>query len=156
MLALAEPTCTCPLPRVCVDGSLQLGGVFTVVLSSCAAVHDALVEQSAAFAGRVMLPTTRVLSCDGQDLVFSDFNASWKLQRRLAHAALFNASKLRGFSPAMVTEVQKLVAAMRLGRGADDGSVEPAAATSRVVEPHALLRLTSMNIIASLVRARAR
>lgn len=122
--------------------SLRLGGVFTVVLSSCEAINDALVKQSSNFAGRVMLPTTRVLSMEGQDLVFSDYNASWKLQRRLAHAALFNASKLRANSPVMMKEVAKLLA-----------SVDTAVDSDALFYPHAPLRLTSMNIIGSLVRS---
>jgi len=117
--------------------------MFTVVLSSADAIHEALVLKSTDFAGRVMLPTTRILSMDGQDLVFSDYNASWKMQRKLAHAALFNQKKLRGNSPAMLREISKLV---------DGMTAESQQCPSSTVCVRPLLRLTSMNIIARLVR----
>ena len=121
---------------------LQLGSVFTLVLNSAEAVKESLMKQSEAFGGRVTLPSTNVLSDNGRDLVFSDYNDSWKLQRRLAHAALFNAAKVRHTEPKMREQFLKLLQAFEAN----------IAAGTAVLDPEALLKLSSLNIICSIVR----
>lgn len=123
--------------------ALRLGVVNCVVLSSAEAVAQ-IKEQAAAFAGRVMLPSTRILSRNGKDLVFSDYNASWKLQRKLAHAALFNKAKVEEQEARMLPHIRRAVATLA-DKTEADGSVAPMP----------VFKHMSMNIVSNIVLSRS-
>ncbi|XP_008583348.1 PREDICTED: cytochrome P450 1B1 [Galeopterus variegatus] len=66
---------------------IRLGNCPVVVLNGERAIHQALVQQSTAFADRPPFASFRVVS-GGRSLAFSPYSEHWKVQRRAAHGTM--------------------------------------------------------------------
>lgn len=67
---------------------LQVGIHRIVVVNSIESAREALVRRSNDFAGRPLLHTASLISRRGKSIAFGDFDATWKMQRKIAHSAL--------------------------------------------------------------------
>ncbi|XP_035687440.1 steroid 17-alpha-hydroxylase/17,20 lyase-like [Branchiostoma floridae] len=68
--------------------SLKLGMTDVVVLNSLDAVKEAFMKKGADFAGRPKMLSMDISSEGGKDIVFTDYNPTWKLHRKLFHGAI--------------------------------------------------------------------
>ncbi|KAM6221878.1 cytochrome P450 1B1 [Rhynchocyon petersi] len=66
---------------------IHLGSCPIVVLNGERAIHQALVQQGAAFAGRPPFTSYRVLS-EGRSLAFGKYSENWKARRRAAYSTV--------------------------------------------------------------------
>ncbi|XP_004627780.1 cytochrome P450 1B1 [Octodon degus] len=66
---------------------IRLGNCPVVVLNGESAIHQALVQQGATFAGRPPFASFRVVS-GGRSIAFSDYSEGWKAQRRAAFSTV--------------------------------------------------------------------
>ncbi|XP_007943271.1 cytochrome P450 1B1 [Orycteropus afer afer] len=103
---------------------IHLGNCPIVVLNGERAIHQALVQQGAAFADRPPFASFRVVS-NGRSLAFGKYSENWKAQRRAAYSTVraFSTRQARSrrvLEGHVLSEARELVAL--LVRGSADGT----------------------------------
>ncbi|XP_070545608.1 steroid 17-alpha-hydroxylase/17,20 lyase-like [Ptychodera flava] len=68
--------------------SIKLGSHTIVVLNNVELVNEALIKKFNDFAGRPYIYSTDIFSEGRKDIIFGDFGPTWKLHRKLSHAAM--------------------------------------------------------------------
>ncbi|KAM9187415.1 cytochrome P450 1B1 [Dugong dugon] len=122
---------------------IRLGSCPVVVLNGERAIHQALVQQSIAFADRPPFPSFRVVS-DGRSLAFGRYSENWKARRRAAYSTVraFSTRQQRSrrvLEGHVLGEARELVAL--LVRGSAGGSF---------IDPRSLTLIAVANVISAV------
>ncbi|TVU46276.1 hypothetical protein EJB05_05802, partial [Eragrostis curvula] len=88
---------------------LRLGAVPTLVVSSSEAAREVMKVHDLAFCSRHLSATLDIISCGGQDIIFSHYNARWRELRKVCVLELFNHRRVLSFRPIREEEVARLV-----------------------------------------------
>lgn len=73
--------------------SLMLGNRLVVVVNGVNAIHETIVKQSVAFAGRPKLHTFQIANPQGNSLSLSDYSHQYRLSRKISVSAIHNFVK---------------------------------------------------------------
>ncbi|KAM9601427.1 cytochrome P450 1B1 [Trichechus inunguis] len=122
---------------------IRLGSCPVVVLNGERAIHQALVQQSVAFADRPPFASFRVVS-DGRSLAFGRYSENWKVRRRAAYSTVraFSTRQPRSrrvLEGHVLGEARELVAL--LVRGSAGGSF---------IDPRPLTLVAVANVISAV------
>uniref|UniRef100_A0A8D0L1X3 Cytochrome P450 family 1 subfamily C member 1 n=1 Tax=Sphenodon punctatus TaxID=8508 RepID=A0A8D0L1X3_SPHPU len=122
---------------------IRLGRQAIVVLNGEATIRQALVRQSAQFAGRPNFPSFRLVS-GGKSMAFGRYSEQWRAHRRMAHATLkafstANAPNKRLFEQHVAAEAQELIEELLLR-----------SAGSAYLDPSPLFTVANANVICAL------
>ncbi|XP_077870221.1 cytochrome P450 1A5-like [Saccoglossus kowalevskii] len=70
--------------------TIKIGSQPVIVLNSLDVIKEALVKKQNDFAGRPYFYSCNLMSEGSQNITFGNFNAKWKLQRKIGHQAIRN------------------------------------------------------------------
>ncbi|XP_077862966.1 cytochrome P450 1A5-like [Saccoglossus kowalevskii] len=70
--------------------TMKIGSQPVIVLNSLDVIKEALVKKQNDFAGRPYFYSCNLMSEKSQNIIFGDFTAKWKLQRKIGHQAIRN------------------------------------------------------------------
>ncbi|XP_060575779.1 steroid 17-alpha-hydroxylase/17,20 lyase-like [Ruditapes philippinarum] len=68
--------------------TVRTGPISMVVVNTIDTALEVLVKKSTDFAGRMLTPSLDLFTYGGKDIVFSTYNSTWKLHRKIATQAL--------------------------------------------------------------------
>ncbi|BAF08025.1 desmethyl-deoxy-podophyllotoxin synthase [Oryza sativa Japonica Group] len=91
---------------------LRLGEVPVVVATSPGAAREVMRTHDVAFATRPVSPTVRIMTADGEGLVFAPYGALWRQLRRIAILELLSARRVQSFRRVREEEAARLAAAV--------------------------------------------
>nr|UBS89882.1 (+)-limonene 3-hydroxylase [Schizonepeta tenuifolia]WBW02124.1 limonene 3-hydroxylase [Schizonepeta tenuifolia] len=96
---------------------VQLGEVFTVVLSSAEAAKEALQTLDPACADRFDSISSKIMWYDNKDIIFSPFNEHWRHMRKICVMELLSARNVRSFGCIRQDEMSRLIDSLRSSAG---------------------------------------
>ncbi|KAK8942334.1 Cytochrome P450 71D7 [Platanthera zijinensis] len=96
---------------------LKLGEVDLVVIASPELAAESMKAHDTAFASRPQFMATRIIMCDGGDIVFAPFGKLWGQLRKILTVELFTAKRVKHFRSFMQKEGDILVDKIRAAGG---------------------------------------
>lgn len=88
---------------------LRLGAVPTLIVSSSEAAMEVLKKYDIAFCSRHLSATIDIISCGGQDIIFSPYNERWRQLRKVCVLELFSQRRVLSFRHVREEEAAQLV-----------------------------------------------
>nr|UVW45066.1 (+)-limonene 3-hydroxylase [Agastache rugosa] len=96
---------------------VQLGEVFTVVLSSAETAKEALQTLDPACADRFDSISSKIMWYDNKDIIFSPFNEHWRHMRKICVSELLSARNVRSFGFIRQDEMSRLILSLQSSSG---------------------------------------
>ncbi|KAH6837107.1 hypothetical protein C2S53_016279 [Perilla frutescens var. hirtella] len=109
---------------------LQLGEIFSVVVSSREATKQVMKGLDPACADRADSIGTKIMWYDNKDLIFSPYNAHWRQMRKICVSELLNARNEKSFGFIREDEMSRLVRFLRSSAGQAVNMTEKITATT--------------------------
>ncbi|ESW25124.1 hypothetical protein PHAVU_003G009200 [Phaseolus vulgaris] len=88
---------------------LQLGEVFTVVVSSAECAKEVMKTHDLVFASRPLILASRIIGYDATNISFSPYGNYWRQLRKICTAELFTPKRLSSFKPIREEELSSLI-----------------------------------------------
>ncbi|RDX95047.1 Cytochrome P450 71D11, partial [Mucuna pruriens] len=88
---------------------LQLGEVFTIIVSSPHYAKEVMKTHDVIFASRPKLLASDILSYESTDIVFSPYGNYWRQLRKICTVELFTQKRVNSFQPIREEELTNLV-----------------------------------------------
>ncbi|BAT98774.1 hypothetical protein LR48_Vigan06g147200 [Vigna angularis] len=88
---------------------LQLGEVFTVVVSSAECAKEVMKTHDLLFASRPQILVSKIMGYDATNISFSPYGNYWRQLRKICTAALFTPKRLNSFKPIREEELSSLI-----------------------------------------------
>ncbi|KAJ9691393.1 hypothetical protein PVL29_013545 [Vitis rotundifolia] len=90
--------------------SLQLGEVYTLIISSPEMAKQVMKTHDINFAQRPRLLASNILSYDSADIVFSPYGCYWRQLRKICVVELLTAKRVKSFQSVREEELSNLIA----------------------------------------------
>nr|Q6WKZ0.1 RecName: Full=Cytochrome P450 71D94 [Mentha x gracilis]AAQ18707.1 cytochrome P450 [Mentha x gracilis] len=97
---------------------VQLGEVYSVVLSSAEAAKQAMKVLDPNFADRFDSVGSRIMWYDNDDIIFSPYNDHWHQMRKICVSELLSPKNVRSFGFIRQEEIERLIRVMKQSEGA--------------------------------------
>jgi len=88
---------------------LQLGEVFTVVVSSAECAKEVMKTHDLVFASRPLILASQIIGYDATNISFSPYGNYWRQLRKICTAELFTPKRLSSFKPIREEELSTLI-----------------------------------------------
>lgn len=88
---------------------LQLGEVFTVVVSSAECAKEIMKTHDLLFASRPLILASKIIGYDATNISFSPYGNYWRQLRKICTAELFTPKRLNSFKPIREEELSSLI-----------------------------------------------
>ncbi|WVZ12922.1 hypothetical protein V8G54_017452 [Vigna mungo] len=88
---------------------LQLGEVFTVVVSSAECAKEIMKTHDLVFASRPLILASKIIGYDATNISFSPYGNYWRQLRKICTAELFTPKRLNSFKPIREEELSSLI-----------------------------------------------
>ncbi|MED6196647.1 hypothetical protein PIB30_049393 [Stylosanthes scabra] len=96
---------------------LQLGEIFTIVISSPEYAREVMKTHDLVFASRPKILASEILAYDSTDIVFAPYGNYWRQLRKICTLELFSTKRVKSFHPIREEELRNLMTRIASAKG---------------------------------------